>query len=585
MLLLKIVGQRNPTPTIGVRFSFEEVFFTMPRILDHLIVTLEQATNKSGESIPHSDVAPVLVILASLKLTSIIILNEFIYQKVKKCRLLIEELLSSDLYAVRELAAKSLVNLHSPNEMLSQTANVINNVIKYVKSKETLRGENHLHGCLFLLKQIHDMYPESRDVIKSSRVNLTESLNVSLVSQTLLFDMNMVDVNISLDDFLDHIENVMNVVESKRYLSIGYEQWLFAVLKVLMNNHEPCQVLEKCLKRFHRGILMTSLDLLLEFEVNEEIFPVLFKCLNCYIEKRDADAMNHIMTTFTKLHNPRFKISFDEGFFQRYDVLKELNYYHFQGVNVHFLGIVAANSGHRIDDVLQSTNECLDITKYNKNIRLNAALSMLNLSSVLNRSDVNMKLVWTIVVDLVQDEEADIRSIGSACFVNIFNIDEDFGPEVAMNELFNINLVVKRLSKSEFIDLLWNKLKIVSFQQNEVLDEEELNPFDQGIINCYAEEVKIVKLAGDTLMDLVQRDLNTCKEFFSDPSISEYLKLHIDDVMNNYRRFCNEYLVNAENYLVTLRCYYVLYVFQNVKNDVGGDVNECAECLKKVLHF
>lgn len=540
----------------------------MPRILDHMMLTLEQATQQGG-SVQQADLAPILAILMNVRLISTIMLDNTLYEKLLRLRVLVEGLLGSDLYTIRELASKAFLALYSPDDILQREDLIVYKVIKYITSGEELDGENHVHGCLLALKQIYDFYPQPRTIWKC--ITLEQSLNVSMVSQALLFDMQMVDMTMRLEDFFSHIVSLLDIVLNKRYLSVGYDQWLRVILNTMLENFEYAKVIKGCLKCSHSAVLVACLDTLCGRQVDESVFLALLDCLENYLLQDQIDMTNRIVQTFVELYKPENKISCDKFIKKYFDVFITLDVCHFQGANVHMLGILAANSNHRINDVLKIIHETLDITRFNKTIRLSSARSMLNLSQFVNKKNADIKVIWKIFVDLVQDEEADIRFIGSACFGNVFHMELDYGPEFAMNSLFNPCIVENHLDRREFIDVLWDKVKVSSFPTH---SDEIRNPFDQGIVNCYEEEIKIVQLAGEALIIILQRDLDLCKEYFCNYKFEENFEAELKSSLN-------EYLVSAEEYLWCLKCFYSCLIGKCI--DCNKEFDKSIQMLEQVL--
>lgn len=565
VLLSKLVGQRNSTANFSVKHSFEEIFYSMPNILNKMIETFEQTVITQQYS-RHSHLAPLLVILNNIHICNPIILETSLHEKFLCLRKLTEELLNSPVYTVRELSSKALITLHCKSEIKSRIPDICDSVEHFLLKESTfIKNENHLHGYLLFLKEAFCLYPDIRKEIPLRCILWSDSTNVAFLSQSLLYEMELIKLPSEPVEILRHIVATLDLTKTERSICVGYSQWINSVMEMCIKHYSPIELLQFSVRSYRFALIDICLKKLASTSLANNISIEILEFLLRYISENSnremsTDVLSRVLRTISKLHRSQ-KITIRDIYIDEvFDLLANLSYYHFQGFNIRVLSIVMPTSLKRVTDLLKIIQEALDITCYNKCIRLNASYSMLELTKLAYTDKENIKLIWSIIVDMIQDEETDIRFIGSQCYANVFNNGIDIGPENTLLSIFDLKCITSNLLRNDAVDVLWNKLKISSFSTES--QSEIMNPFDQDIVNYYSEEARVVSLAGKVILQIINSDYHSCSEYFFRNNCVHYFESHLKDILNNNVK--NDFLLSSADYILCLKCFYLLGIFEKI---------------------
>lgn len=623
-ILPKMVGQKNSQNDFGVRRSFEETFLFMPELLNYLVHTFKKShvDISSQKLTAHSNLVPLLVMLSNVQVCSTSTMEKSLLTKLLRLREYAKGLLNSELYFVRKLAGKAFISLHSANE-IDVFKKINSDIVEHVVSG--VRCENLLHGYLLLMKHAFSLYSElkafQKHVIGNRLSFETEisDLAVSLPCQTLLYGLEIGNIGQSNGDtpwktVMNHILLVLDKLSSCRHVSLGYDDWTYTLVNVTFMNCRSSpnfllKYLQYCLQSSHPSILENMLDVLADSVVPEElvnpVFHVLCNCMHFYLRKRGhpnkVSVLNRLFTVLIRWQISVKSIGL-ELLIDNYEVLRSLNYFEYRAQNLRVICLLMYLCPSRpanlidLNGVLEEIHKTLDAVRYNKDVRLNSAEAMVLLADDFHSPTADLELVWTILIDLLQDEESEIRMIGCECFEKLSGADVPCkNPDKSLSEMFSLDFMKSQLPMCKVIRILWERLSINNF--NEVFNDDITSPFDQGIGNTYKEDVKIISLAGQTLLRIIADEDGVAN--FSANLV--YYEKCLEDMLDICSRIVkNKFLISVPSYVIALKCYNLFSILfqlpqwpeKGLPCDIGDtqnkreeDTRECYISLRVSFNF
>lgn len=590
-ILPKMVGQKNFQNDFAVRRSFEEVFLSMPKLLNYVVYTFE----KSDIAIPseklttHSNLVPLLVMLSNMQVSSVRMMEEHLFSKLLVLRVYTKALLNSELHFVRELAGKAFISLHSANE-INVFRDINNDVVKHLMLGNL--NQNFLHGNLLLLKHAFSLYselPTFQKYIAGNRLSLAVGLfdlKISLPCQTLLYDLkighsNHLDWNVVWKEIMEYISSVLDNLSSYKHVLLGYDEWTYTLVHITFiscqNSLQTLSNLVKyCLQTSHVSILESILKVLTNSGIPEKILEYVFTelcdCMRVYLRSNNSAnkvlVLNRLFIALINLSKPTKPTVVIEPDILKHDciLLEKLNHHEYHAMNLQVLCLLIFLNQDRLVtlrsiSVLEEIRRTSDVVRINKDMRLNSAKAMLLLVDCSHLLTVNSEIVWTILTDFLQDEESEIRLIGCECFRKLSKLTTPCNnPDETLCRMFSLQFMKLQFPMKTVIQLLWERLIVTNFEDVHIKNEIT-NPFDQGIGNTYKEEVKIVSLVGNNLLRIITDENGLT--FYSSYII--YYQKHIDDMLNTCKKILkNKFLISALSYTVAMKCYYLFSLLCNI---------------------
>lgn len=583
----KMVGQKNSQNDFGVRRSFEEVFLQMPALLHYIVSTFETAAVVTSKKLTRdSDLVPLLTILMNIQVSSVHLMKDDLFSKLRRLRKSLKYLLSSELHFVRELAGKSFVSLHCESE-ITIFKTMVDDVVEYVSGERTamrVRNENHLHGYLLVLKQVYYLYAETPNFqkrVKSQRAVLQFNSNlrqISLKSAALLYELEIIScANTDPLIIVKHMARVLNDLPYRKHLLLGYDEWSYVLLNMILKyctEYSFLKLASYCLSSSHSSIKINFLKLV-SASPDSNVSPAFFNLLISHLRKSLGDFINADPTFQIEIFNTLIKISafceipVDQNTFcELFDSLILTNHHEFKATNLLVLCLLkVAPIPRQLEVILQEIFKLLDPAKSNRDIRFNSATSLLSLLNKHKRV-MDLHLAWLCIIEVVQDEETEIRSIGCESYRSLKEcFDSHLNPEIVLGELFNFESMRTVLPVNVAFTILWDTVALKNFDTD--VGFEIANPFDQGVLNVYKEYCRTVSLAGQSLVKFLQVNLSSIIDASGSISIViHYYDSFIEQVLQNAEHLLQRhFLLSPESYVIILKCYYLLLVFIELFKD------------------
>ncbi|XP_069686859.1 uncharacterized protein [Periplaneta americana] len=251
-LIPKLVGQKKAQDeegAVGSDISLEEFFNHFPDLTEFILKSLQKATQCQKSQIlqQHTDLVPMLSLLAKVAVGVIAFMNVHLIEKIAQYRVCFLQLMSSPIYHVRKLAAKAYERFIPLADSCSTIMTSVENFeICVTNCNETEFIENKLNGILLSLKYLlRKIKYERRNIPEfdskmlkinttlkkaMSNINFWNSctyFNKVLVLQLLEDDIATSEIAyFSSDEVLEQILDVHNALEKEEIIP-SYKPGLF----------------------------------------------------------------------------------------------------------------------------------------------------------------------------------------------------------------------------------------------------------------------------------------------------------------------------------------------------------------------
>lgn len=571
-----MVGQKNSQNDFGVRRSFEEVFLRMPALLQYIVSAFEESAVASTKKLTlDTDLVPLLIILVNVQVSTVHLMDDDLFAKLCRLRESLKYLLSSELHFVRELASKSFVSLYCESEC-SNFKTIVDDVVEYIAGTKSTKvlNENHLHGYLLVLKHVFSLYAKTpnfyKQVVSQSAILPFSSIvrRISLKSAALLSDLEIIScANEDPLVILNHMTEILNHLCDKKHLLLGYDEWSYVLLQKILKYCTKCAFLKiasYCLSSPHSSIKNNFLKILSAENASTALFDLLISCLRKSLHDfRDVDRafVIELFNAFVKL-SPSCDVFVDQNTFcNLFATLIRMDYYEYQATNLLVLCSVTAEPvPEQLNLILKEGIKLLEPCKSNRDVRFNSATSLLSLLSK-HVQLMDSHLIWLSIIEMIQDEEMDIRLIGCECYRSVRNLSGScLNPEIVLAELFNFDIMRTVLPVNVAILILWDTLVVKNFDTD--AGDEIANPFDQGVLNVFKESCRTASLAGQTLVEVLQSQTAIPSINGVKSAVPQYFNTFIDEILQNAEKISpNTLLLSSESYEIVIRCYYLILVF------------------------
>lgn len=426
---------------------------------------------------------PFMSLLKSVKLQSWTLLPPEYQQFLKSLRYnLWFTGLALEIYTVRNMAAQAYASTIQINEISSTLNNISSEIIKYNKGFNFLefKGSNHLHGLISVYKYLKDVYflefNEGYQIFNISHENLPP------LCKSIYISMNCkIFGPFPSNSTIDHI-NVKHLMIENHIIQSSD---LLLLLDYYMNadKHTAISFL-KCLKNYNKNnkniLINKFVSFLIEISDSDIFKAIMMNIDVILVNRRDFEddikievKHNYFLTILNKC------TSFLEKDFIA--MLPVLSWLCPNSIRLTLLSFIC---------------KYIDCDLYDSTDRYKCSKSLYYFIDL--KDDIR---VWNIVVELLQDEDMNVR-VEVTRFVNriCFNYSSILNPYMCLRKMFEIETVCLIINSKLAFICFWNMLsKIVKRADL----NETINPFFNEQSNVYQEQSNIMKLAFKGLKCLI----------------------------------------------------------------------------------
>ena len=534
-LIPKLVGQKKTADEEASRMSVEAFFSHFPELTGFILSCLQEVTRAH-----HMDLIPVLCLLSKLSCGVTILIDSSVMQKVYECRNCLLQLLGSPVYQVRKLAAKSYVGLvpHADAcrvaaflaDELKQDQNMVSGILlalRYLVRKLRLECKNKNmesqlqeiykllsreppHNYTYFNKLLyHEFMDGFRGIVHGLELYFSCVFEEVVTEKTLddlfqpgvsLYITRVVETYVETCDSQGLVEAWHNATQFLK----SHPQLLISCFTSVRWRVENDKTLPESSKL---GLLAVMLRVLSE-TVGK--YPV-------YVLVPLFDAMIQL------LRHPEVNVEVTEQ-----DVLM------FQH-NVNAFPLMAALFSYHLKTrpsvCIEDIKFSLQVIKiiehrsktfhYNEEYRLDVARSVYLLAPCFQKIFVRVLrscqdgevvrdivvIILNVLLDLLQDEDVDVRKEAARCVVVCLGVDVEQNPYTSLRNILNPSTLLSLLPVEIVVEFLWDKLCYTD-QLQEVTacqQDKHTNPFDMGVDNIYSEEIKLINLTTDSLLSVLRQ--------------------------------------------------------------------------------
>lgn len=431
---------------------------------------------------------PFMSMLKSVKLQSWTLLQPKYQQFLKSLRCnLWSTGLALEIYTVRNMAAQAYASTIQINKISSTMEKISNEIIKCnrgIKYPE-FKGSNHLHGLMSLYKYLKDVY--LLEFNQEYQVfNITHEYLPPLC-KSIYISMNCkVFGPFPSSSTIDHI-NVKHLMIENHIIQSSD---LLHLLEYYMDADKHIAIsFLKCLKNFN--------------EINKTV--LIDKFVGFLVEINDNDIFKEIMMNIDVLLNERLedniKIKVEDNQFSI--ILKKCKSYSEKDF-IAMLPIISwlCPSSVHLTTLLPFVCKYIDCDLYDSSDRYKSSRSLYYFTDL--KDDIR---VWNIVVELLQDEDTDVR-VEVTRFVNriCYNCSSILNPYTCLRKMFEIDIMCLIINSKFAFTCFWNLLSEIGKLRADL--DETINPFFNNQSNVYQEQSNIMKLAFEGLKSLIYLNEN-----------------------------------------------------------------------------
>lgn len=408
-----------------------------------------------------------------------------------------------EIYTVRNMAAQAYANTVQINK-LSYTLNLIGNeIVKCygVMTCPEFKGFNHLHGLMSLYKYLKNVYFMEFDreyqvfeidhkhlppLCKSLYISMNYEVSGPLPTKITFCHLNV--KNLMIENDITKSSNLFDLVE--RYMSA--------------DKHTALSFL-KCFKSSNKSNKNT----------------LIYKLVNT-LDVNDTDIFREIMMNIDVLLNEKHKSIKVEVEVNYFSVILKKAMSCSEKDFVTMLPVLSwLCPSEVLSTLLPFVCKYIDCNLYDSFDRCRSSESLYYFTNL--KDNV---CVWNTVVELLQDEDTDVR-VEVTRFVNCICYGQSsmLNPYLCLRKMFEMETICSIMNSNLAFTCFWNLLSKI---EPCVELEETVNPFFNEQSNVYQEQSNIIKLAYNGLTCLIDssKNLNYYKELVK--MSSETLKTECD---------------------------------------------------------
>lgn len=483
-LQVRLIGQNRLNNDSWLsHLPLEPLLYHFPNLMQRL-QSLWSQTNSQLSS--QARLIPFMSLMKGVKLQSWTLLLPKYQEFVNNFRgILWSSGFALEIYTVRNMATQAYASTIQVNE-LSLTLNKIGNeIIKHEEKRynfSSFKGSNHLHGLMSLYKYLKDLYflefNNEYHVFKIAFENLPplcKSIYISMNQEVL----GPFPSSSSIDHIqVEHLMTKNDIIQSSDVLNL-IDKYMSA------EKHTTLSFL-KCFKNYNKN--------------NEK---VLMEKFVYFLNVDDVDIFKEIMMNIDVLLNRRFGddniIKVEDHFFS---VILKMGKLCSEKDFIAMLPVLSwlCPIKDRLT-FLPFICKYINCTLYDSSDRWKSSRSLYYFIDLKN--DIR---VWHTVVELLQDEDTDVR-IETTRFVNrvCYNCSSTLNPYICLRKMFEMETVRLIINSKLAFYCFWNLLSETKLRTE---FDETINPFFNEQSNVYQEQSNIMKLAFEGLKYLILSNEN-----------------------------------------------------------------------------
>lgn len=483
-LQVRLIGQNRLNNHRWLsHLPLEPLLYHFPRLMQRLQLLWAQTDNKLPSQ---ARLIPFMSLLKAVKLQSWTLLPPENQQFLKSLRRhLWSTGLALEIYTVRNMASQAYVNTVQVNKITSTLNKISSEIIKYNGgiSFSEFKGSNHLHGLMSSYKYLKDIYLmefnqeyQVFDLAHEDLPPLCKSMYVSMNRQVL--------GPFPSKSTIDHVQVKHLMIEN----AIAQSSDLSGLIEFYMNGDKHTAI--SFLKCFKNCDTNNSNRVFIDQFVR-------------YLNVNDRDIFKEVMINIDVLLDAQFgkyiKLDVTTDFFSA--TLKKCTSY----PDKDFIAMLPVLSwfcpSEARSTLLPFVCKYIDCNLYDSYDRCRSSKSLYYFTDL--KDDTR---VWNTVVELLQDEDTDVR-VEVTRFVNRIcsNRSATLNPYTCLKKMFEINTVCSIMSTQFAFTCYWNLLSDIKLR---IECEEEINPFFNEQSNVYQEQSNIMKLTFEGLKSLIRSSSN-----------------------------------------------------------------------------
>lgn len=434
---------------------------------------------------------PFMSLLKSVKLQSWTLLSPE-HQQFLKC--LRHNLWSTgfaiEIYTVRNMAAQAYANTVLTNEISTTLNQISHNIIQFNKgiNFQECKDSNHLHGLMSLYKYLKDVY--FMEFNQEFHVFDIPHENLPPLCKSIYISMNHNIIGpFPSNSTIDHMQVKHLLIENGINLSSD---------------------LPGLIEKYMSADKQTVLSFLKCFQIcNKSSTNILINKFVDFLVIDDKDIFKEIIMNIDVLVNRRFgediRIEIEDDCFS--EILKKCKSCSEKDFIV-MLPVLSWLCPSKIrSTLLPFVCKYIDCDLYDSFDRFRSSKSLYYFTDL--KDDAR---VWNTVVELLQDEDTDVR-VEVTRFVNriCFNSSSILNPYMCLRKMFETKTACSIIDQKIAFTCFWDLLSKIKLRTE---FDEAINPFFNEQSNVYQEQSHVMKLAFEGLKSLILSNENL--EYYKD---------------------------------------------------------------------
>ncbi|XP_026805528.1 uncharacterized protein LOC113548708 isoform X2 [Rhopalosiphum maidis] len=485
-LQVRLIGQNRLNNDCWLsHLPLEPLLYHFPRLMQRLQCLWSQTNYKLSSQ---ARLIPFMSLLKSLKLQSWSLLPSDHQQFLQNLRFnLWSTGFALEIYTVRNMVAQAYANTIQVNEISSTLNKISNEILKYdgeIYFSE-FKGFNHLHGLMSVYKYLKDVYfmelNQEYQVFKIAHEHLPplcKSMYISINREVL----NPLPSSSSIDHIL--VKQLM----IKNDISLSSD--LSGLLEFYMKSDKHTAIcFLRCLKDYNKS--------------PKDVLLLINKLVNC-LDVDDKDILKEIIMNIDvllimRLEDIKIEVELENNYFsailQKCTLCSEKDFIAMLPV----LSWLCPSKAWLT--LLPIVCKYIDCDLYDSTDRCSSSRALYYFKNL--KDDVR---VWHAVVELLQDEDIDVR-VEMTRFVNYicYNCSSLLNPYTCLRKMFETEIVSCLINSRLAFTCFWNQLSEIKLRTE---FDETINPFFNDQSNVYQEQSNIMKLAFEGLKSLIKSNDN-----------------------------------------------------------------------------
>jgi len=398
---------------------------------------------------------------------------------------------SIEIYTVRNMAAQAYANTIQVNEISSTLNKISYEIIKYdggINFPE-FKGFNYLHGLMSVYKYLKDVYymefNQEYEVFKIAHEHLPplcKSIYISInreVIDPLPSNSSIEYIHVKqlmIQNYISQFDFSSNCSDFIEFYSNADKHTALSLLKCLRD----CNI-------EHKYIL--SLLFLLSQLLRQEVDG----------QEIDKDILKEILLTMEVfLYTRHEDVKYQAGLYdtQFSEMLQTCSLYSEKDF-IAVLPVLTWLCPEKVySTFLPIVLKFIDCDSYDSDDRCSSSKSLYYFKYMKNDARL-----WFAVVELLQDEDTNVRLEATRYVNHITNTTYLLNPYMCLRKMFEIKIVSSIISPRVAFTCFWDQLSEIKVRTK---FDETINPFFNEQSNVYQEQSNIMKLAFEGLKSLIK---------------------------------------------------------------------------------